>query len=381
MPRGGDHPEIGRDALDSPRPLALWTRLFPARRAALGLRASPAPSLAFILFGVVIGPALLGILDPAALVRLDPLVSVALAALGVFVGLGVAAPAQPGEWRLLAAALAAVAVTILIVAPAMHLLLAGWAIPMPTDTWIFALVLGVCASASAATRIPGAGPASRVARIVDLDDAPLVVLGAIVVGLASAGPLLAGLALTVAAGASIGLAGWLLFERATGEAERAVLVAGAIALLGGVGAYAGTSPLLSGAIAALVWAWTPGHADRLIREDLRKLQHPLVALLLIIAGAAIEWSDFLLWVAAPLVLLRLAGKLLASALVMRIGGVPAGLVATVLLPPGVLGVAVALNVQQVSGSATLLLSAVVVAAAVSELLSAFVLPGDLEDDP
>jgi hypothetical protein len=328
----------------------------------------------------VIGPGLLGILDPDALVRLDPLVSVALAALGVFVGLGVAVPAQPGEARLLAAALAAVAVTILIVAPAMYLLLVGWAIPMSTDTWIIAVILGVCSCASAATRIPGAGPASRVARIVDLDDAPLVVLGAVVVGLASAGPLLAGLALTVAAGASIGLAGWLLFERATGEAERAVLVAGAIALLGGVGAYAGTSPLLSGAIAALVWAWTPGHADRLIREDLRKLQHPLVALLLIISGAAIEWSDFLLWVAAPLVLLRLAGKLLASAAVMRIAGVPAGLVATVLLPPGVLGVAVALNVQQVSGSATVLLSAVVVAAAVSELLSALVLPGDLDDD-
>ena len=71
----------------------------------------------------------------------------------------------------------------------------------------------------------------------------------------------------------------------------------------------------TGTVAALVWVWAPGGADRLISDDLRKLQHPLVALLLIIAGAAVQLTELLLWVAAPLVLLRLTGKVLASAAV------------------------------------------------------------------
>jgi hypothetical protein len=205
---------------------------------------------------------------------------------------------------------------------------------------------------------------------VDLDDVPLILLGTLAVAVASGRPVTSSVVLTGLASLLAGTAGWLLFDRARGDAERGVFVTGTVLLLGGIAAYAGTSPLLSGCIAALFWHRAAGAADRIIAADMGRLQHPLVALLLIVAGAWIQWSLALLWIAAPLVLLRIVGKLLGSAAASRITGIAAGLLATVLLPPGVLGIALALNVHQVHGGATLLVSGVAVAAIVSELLSA-----------
>lgn len=383
MSQPAEAPEIGRDALDPVEPapaIAWWTRLFPARRAALGLRASAAPSLTFILIGMAAGPQSLGLLPPNLLELLDPVVSVALAALGVFVGLGLAAPRDTGVGRLLVAAVLEVALTMAAVTGVLHLLLQRWAVPLPMDALPLAATLGLCASASAATRVRGSSRAARVSRIVDLDDVPLVLVGAIVVAMAAGRPTLNSVALSAGASAMAALAGWLLFERAHSDAERGVFVAGVLMLVGGVCAYAGASPLLGGALAAILWVRLPGGADHIIRTDLRKLQHPLVALLLIVAGATIQWSTALAWIAAPLVLLRLIGKLLASLAVARLANVPPALMATVLLHPGVLGIALALNVYQVLGDrGTLLLSSVTVAAAVSELLVAFLLPGQTED--
>ena len=49
----------------------------------------------------------------------------------------------------------------------------------------------------------------------------------------------------------------------------------------------------------------------------------------------------LIWLTAPLVLVRLAGKTLGGLLFARMANLPAGLLSTVLLPPGVLGIALA----------------------------------------
>ena len=99
------------------------------------------------------------------------------------------------------------------------------------------------------------------------------------------------------------------------------------------------------------------------------------SLLLIIAGASVQFSYPLLWIAAPLVLTRLTGKLLGSMAVAHMLGVPPGLLGAVLLPQGVLGIALALNVQQVLGTGnTILMSAVTLATAASELLLPIVAP-------
>ena len=93
MALGDNAPEIGRDALDGDvaTPRFGW---LPRRGVALGLRPSAAPSLAFITTGFVLGPAVFDVLNVNALARLDVVVSVALAALGVFVGLGIGAIAR-----------------------------------------------------------------------------------------------------------------------------------------------------------------------------------------------------------------------------------------------------------------------------------------------
>jgi hypothetical protein len=376
MSLGDDAPEIGRDALDPGGPPPRWLQLFPARRAALGLRPSAAPSLGFVLAGVVLGPGGFGALNAAALAHFDAVVSVALAALGVFVGLGIATLQGPRLITVIGPALIQATLTIAVVAGGLYLLLTRWGVPLPVDAVLFAAAIGICACASAATRPAGAREARLAARIGDLDDLPLIVLGALAVTLAAGRPVALSLPLTVGAALLVGIAGWLLFDRARGDAERGVFVAGTVLLLGGIAAYAGTSPLLSGCIAGIVWERATGAADRIIAADLGKLQHPLVGLLLVVAGASIEWSLALLWIAAPLVLLRLVGKLLGGAAAARLTGLPAGLLAAILVPPGVLGVALALNLQQVLGGAgVLLLSSVTVAAVVSELLSA-VLPAE-----
>jgi hypothetical protein len=241
------------------------------------------------------------------------------------------------------------------------------------------MALGVCSSASAATR-PGEGPGpGRIAAAIgDLDDLPLILLGTLLVAAASGRPVTSTILITTAASLLTGAAGWLLFERDDSEAQRGVFVAGTVLLLGGIAAYSGTSPLLSGCVAALFWHRAAGAADRIIADDIGKLQHPLVALLLVVAGASIEWSLALAWIAGPLVLLRMLGKLLGSGAAARVTGVPAGFLVTVLLPPGVLGIALALNLYQVLDAAgSLLLSGVTVAAVVSELVSALV-PVDSE---
>ena len=371
-------PAIGRDALDPVGPPPAWLQWFPRRHAALGLRPTAVPLLGFVLVGMALGPSGLGVLTAEAIGHLDIAVSIGLTALGVFVGLGLAAIRGTGDVApTVAAAMLQALLTTAIVGAGMLALLARWNVPLPIESLLLASAAAICASASAATRTPSPDRAARIAtQLVDLDDVPLVVLGTFAVCWASGRPVGLALLLTVIAALLTALAGWLLFERARHDAERAVFVTGIILLLGGVAVFTDTSPLLSGCLAALLWARAPGHADRIIAADLRKLQHPFVALVLIVAGALVEWSLALVWMAAPLVLLRLIGKLLGAAAVARVTGVSAGRLSTVLLPPGVLGVALAVNLWQVLGaSGALLLSAVAVAMLASEVLAVLIAAG------
>jgi hypothetical protein len=346
----------------------------------LGVRSTAAPPLVFILCGLALGPFGANLLSPAVLDRLDVVVSVALAILGVFVGLGLTGIPSRSMGSAVAGGVAASAITIVVVASGLFLMAANWGMRLPLEPLAFATVIGVCSSVSAAAHA-GGRRYDRAVHVADLDDLPLVLIGAIliaVLGDAGRGSAMLRLGATAAAGAAIGVAGWLLFERAAGAAERGVFVTGAMLLLAGAGAYLGTSPLLSGLIAALVWVRAPGVADRITAADLRTLQHPLVALLLVVAGALLEWSAAVLWLAAAVVVLRLLGKLAASVTVARFLHVPPALLATVLLPPGVMGIALALNVRQaLGGEAAGLVAVVTMAGGATEVLAAF-LPRDLE---
>jgi hypothetical protein len=193
---------------------------------------------------------------------------------------------------------------------------------------------------------------------------------------------LADVAVTVALGGCVGIAGWLLFERAHSRAERNVFIAGTLALLGGTAAYLGLSPLLAGLSAGLMWTRLPGAADRVVRDDLQNIQHPLIVLLLLVAGASCAYSLAAIWLCAPLVLFRLAGKLAGGWVAARLQqNVTPGDLGAYLISPGLLGIAYALNVSQGlnAAGATVLLTAVVVATLVGEVL-AFVLTPSEEGD-
>lgn len=356
--------------------------LIPHRRVALGLSDNAAPSLVFVFAGILLGPEGLNIISATALAYFSPAISVALAVLGVFIGSELAAVRSTGALGWVGGAVTQGFITLCVVGVSMFVLLSQWGLSLPLDPLNAAVILGLCCAVSAAVKVSVTGDATTAAAVADFDDVLPVVLGGLIIALLSnsSSPATA-LALTAAAGVIIAVAGAVLFEFADGAPERGVFVTGTVLLLGGAAAYVGASPLLSGCIAGVIWTGATESMANLVDSDLRKLQHPLVAILVILAGASSQFSYPLLWIAAPLVLARLTGKLVGSMVTARLVDIPAGLLATVLTPPGVLGIAFALNVQQVISTGDSLIVSAVAAATVGSELLATVLVGSLHTRP
>lgn len=379
----------GPDALDAaiPGPSASgmpWLR--PLRtRAVLGLTPVLAPAVLFVPIGAALGPSFTNVLNPTALAYLDAVVAVALAVLGVFAGLALDLRGSHDR-RLFTAASLEAGVTLLIVGGAFLILLTSWRMPFVLSYALVAVTLGLCASVSSAGGADEGSPAHAMAlRIADLDDVlPIVVSGVVVVMLGSSAPMhiwvaVAWLFRTLVLGIAVGTAGWLLFERAHSRAERHVFIAGTVALIGGTSSFLGLSPLLAGLMAGLLWVWLPGEADRVVRSDLQRVQHPLIVVLLLVAGASCEFSLQAVWLSGPLVLFRLTGKLVGGWLAMRVQGlVTASELGLQLIAPGLLGIALALHLLQVvrTPGMTAVLTAVVVATLVSEALGLVLRPAE-----
>jgi hypothetical protein len=347
-------------------------------RAALGLSPVTAPVVLYIPMGFLLGPAGVGLLSLRALAHLDTVISIALAALGLFIGIA-AATEGGARKRLLLASTAEAAVTMAAVAGAIFVLAGVWGLPLLLGPGIVALSLGASAAASAAPSVEVGDPQARrvAARVADLDDVLPILAGSIVVAmLGSSGmPAVLGLLAGVGVGLLVAVAGWLLLEKSHG-AERGVFVLGSVALLGGCAAYLEVSPLLSGLVAGWFWALTSGKTDRVVTQEMQKVQHPLIVLLLVAAGAGLEPSTVGLWLFAPYVVFRIAGKLVGGWVASRLApAVAPSDLGAYLIPPGVIGVAFALNLQQVvPGSAAPVVFAVAVGAIASEVLAVVVTP-------
>jgi hypothetical protein len=321
-------------------------------RAALGLRPLTAPVILFVPIGVAIGPRGLRLLPEPALPHLDVVIAIALATLGGFIGIAAGREGRSAR-RLFAASTLEASVTIATVTGALAILFVAWQVPLPLPPWLVALALGISASASAAPHVAtGENGARRVAaRVADLDDVlPILVGGAVIVlaggATAAVGRQVAG---TIALGIGIGATGLLLLERTEGRAERGVFVLGLLALLGGSASYLGWSPLLTGLAAGWLWAAAPGGADRVVADELTKVQHPLIVLLLVAAGAHLQPTLVGLWLFAPYVLFRIAGKLAGGWAASRLApAIAPSTLGAYLITPGVIGIAFALNVEQVS---------------------------------
>jgi hypothetical protein len=354
----------------------LTTRL--RTRAALGLRPVTAPVVVFLPLGILLGPSGAAVISGSALGHLDVVISIALATLGVFIG--IATGTQRGPFRrLMTASTVEAAITILTVGGATYALLQAWQMPSGMTYALVALTLGLCASASAAPSVDeGDDDARRVAaRVADLDDVLPIVLGGVAISLIGGGErlVLLDVGLSIGIGLAIAASGWLLFELSEG-AERDVFVLGTLALLGGAAAYLETSPLLAGLSAGWLWAQAPGETERVVAAHLRKVQHPLVVILLVTAGASLQVSTAGIWLFAPYVVFRTVGKLTGGWMASRLApGVAPSDLGAYLIPPGVIGIAFALNVLQVaSAEAIPLVFAVSAGAVVSELLAVIVTP-------
>jgi hypothetical protein len=382
-----DRSEIGRDSLDAqvagvPLQPPRFTDVFRRTRAALGLKPLTAPALVFVPLGAAIGPAGAGWIGSTSLGPLYGVTAVALAALGIFVGFGLRLD-RHADRRLLRFASFEALITISVVTVGCAVLLSQWNVRLDANLILLALILGLCASATSAGEVAaGDPPTLRTAmRIADLDDALPILIGGIVLAIGTAQTLSLGLTLAVlniAAPLAVSLAGWLLFERTHDEGERTVFVVGVVALLGGGAAYLGVSPLLAGMVAGLFWKYAPGRADTIIAEDLRRLQHPLVVLLLIVAGASVQPSLLALWMAGVYVITRVNGKLLGGWMVSRaIPALSPTDLGSYLLAPGVIGLSFALAFHMASPSAAsaAVVTAVAAGTLASELLAAAALLG------
>jgi hypothetical protein len=352
---------------------------FTRRSVALGVAPGVLPVSLWLVFGLILGPSVLGVLNRDVLAHLDAVVSVALGVLGVFAGLALV-PRARGNGALLAAACVESGVTAALVAVAMAILLTQWQAPLSSSIVLVACTIGAAAATSGAGAAEGAWTSDEQAtRVADLDDVLPIVVAAAAIGtsrMSSGDAVLAGLAVPILIGLGCGVVGWLLFERTDGAAERAVFVLGVLALIGGASAYAAVSPLLAGFAAGMFWRRAPGRSDTVIAQDLRKFHHPLVVLLVVVAGAEISVSPLSIFLFAAFMVFRLSGKVIGGITAARLAPAVAGQVLSAyLVTPGVIGIAIALNVRQtVPGDGAAVVSAVAGGALVFELIAAAVTP-------
>jgi hypothetical protein len=372
------------DPLDArlgyPGPSAPSSRRRTGARLALGLSPTPVPGLVLLPLGMALGPHGLGLLSPGVLAFLDPAVSVAIATLGVFVGLGLEAR-RPQEGRLLAAASLEAALTVALVVGGVWVALRYAPFDPGLMPWIFALIVGICAASSSTTAIEWPDhPGVKATRIGDLDDVLTILAGggALAWIRVSDPQLVAVLAGQSAAIALIlAFAGWLLVNQAASDSEGRVFVLGTLLLLGGSVAYLSLSALFAGLVAGVFWNAAGGPARDRLGRDLRHVQHPLVVLLLLMAGAHVRiWPGLALLVPVYL-LFRIGGKVTGGWIAGRIAGDDRPIrVGLYLVSPGMIAVALALNVLQAAGPdrGGLLLAAVVAGSLGSELISVLVHP-------
>ncbi len=377
---GGLDPLDRRLGVPKPPSALEWLLTLLRRRSALGLAPSLTPAVAFLLLGFILGPRALGWFSPRLMARLDLAVTIALTVLGVLVGVALGREIRRAARLFLAASLESAVTTAAVMAATMYFVHAT-GVPIDVSIAGFSLALGLCASASSATSAdPDSEEAAAVAtRVADLDDVLPIVLAVVAFAVLSTHDRSQSIVLLLAPlliGLAVGAIGWLVFDRAESGPERVVFVLGTLALAGGAAAYARVSPLAVGLVAGFVWTAAPGRADRIVDADLRKVQHPLVVLLLVAAGAQSTMTTAAFWLLPPYLLFRLAGKVTGAWFSAPFVDVRASDLAAFLMPPGVLAVAFALNFRQVLPPAMgdVLLSTVALGTAAFELFALAVVP-------
>ena len=365
--------------IDGPAAVVWQRRLRAWRLRGLALarrraRLVGAPAFVFVPLGVALGPQASGLLSQNTLAHLDAVVSLGLAILGVLVGIDLTARSTRDR-RIVTAGSVGALISLTVVGGSALYLLSRWGLPVGVPAVVLSLTLGGCAAASASGPMGGGADrlGRRVARAADV--LPILNGGVIVVVAvgASLGYAFGLLLYTALVGASLGVANLWLAQSASSETERMTYQLGVLLLVAGCAAHLGLAPLVAGLAAGITWSVGPPALLARVSEDIRKIQHPVLVLFLIVAGAIVEMSAPVIWLLVAFLLFRLVGTAVSAWVVTRmLGEGEAPDVATALLVPGTLGIALALNFHQVTASQTgvTVVSTVALAAVLGEVLAA-----------
>ena len=326
--------------------------------------ATSAPVALLLLAGLAFGPRGLALLSPPVLSLLNPVVPIAVAALGLLVGLSLG-DRWTDDRRVFGAACLGSTVTLIVVSAGLAAIALTLMAPLAPGSWLLIAGGGICAASS--LTLPAANPlepqpvASRIVGIGVL--VPILAGGFVLARQREGTPDGAVLLMAQASVVTMALAAaaWLLLSRASSETEERVFAVSALLLVGGVAEALSLSALFGGLVAGLFWRYAGGAARASISRDVLFVQHPLVVLVLLVAGARADLSPASLGLGAAYLGLRLLGQLAGSSVTTRVVGADApDHLMSHQLPPGVFGVAFALNAAGVAGADASVLLAVVV---------------------
>lgn len=340
--------------------------------------ATSAPVALLLLAGVALGPHGIHLLSVGTLALLAPAIPVGLAALGALVGLSLGG-GRTGDRRLFAAASLDAAVTMLLVSGGLAALAFAGAPSNIHPLWTVVAGAGICAAGS--LTLPTGNPLEPrtvVTRIIELGVLLPIVVGGVALAWLRAGSPVGALVLVAQASCltlALAAAVWLLLTRASTGTEERVLTVSALLLVGGVADALSLSALLGGAVAGVFWRYAGRQPPETIGRDVLFAQHPLLVLLLLVAGASAQLTLPALALGAAYAALRVAGRLAGGALARLAAGrhAPRDL-GFHLLPSGVFGVAFALNAAALLGADGALLHTAVVAGTIASEFVAFVMP-------
>lgn len=364
VPSGDDSPIDVSPPAAPPQSREGWRRL-------LEWTATSAPVGLLLASGIACGPNGLNLLSVDTLSVLGPVTSVALAALGVLVGLSVGAGRSEGS--VFAGATIEAGLTFLIVSLGVGGLALAGAPGFAHPDAIVIAGAGICAASS--LTLPTGNPLeprSMATRLVEVGVLVPILLGGLMLAWVRGGSPVGAVILIGAASAlicAVATAAWLLLTVATSDTEKGVVTIAALLLMGGVSDALAMSALFVGVGAGFFWRVVAGRPLEAIGRDVLFIQHPLLVVVLLAAGAGATFATETLTLAALYLVLRLIGRLAGGSLATRLSGtaLPTDL-GRHLLPPGVFGVAFALNAAGVAGvDATLLLGIVVLGTIGSEL--------------
>ena len=340
--------------------------------------ASPGGRVVLVLLplGIAFGPHGLNILSPPVLAALDPVLSVIVGVLGVLIGLGLDLRRPHERILLVGASVEAAFAAVVVAAGAFAALALAKPDNLGSAPGAVAALIGLCAAVSALPAEPSPGAWSApVARLRAMGSVlPIAVMGLVVAWFreGTAGAALSTMAQAGLVALTIAGAVWLLVGQTPSDSEQRVFAAGALLLVAGAADFLALSVLFAGLATGVVWQVLDGQARDHLARDTRYARHPMLAVLLLVAGASVDVESAVPLLLAAYVVCRTGGQIVGGWLVRRtlVPGLPRE-VGLHLASPGVVAIAMALDARgsAAAEAAGLLLPVVVFGTLASEILS------------